>query len=456
MIRSLHRLAAARRAGLWAGLFLAAVITFGASADLSTDRAQLARECDALIARSVHRPYGKAWTDATPAPKPKGGAQGVDLRPGFTPAAAVALYWAGEQLGEPKFKDAALQAARGLCAAERGTGAVPAHPIFLPNVAGGREEVSLVADRAPTCAALAVWLTFTEETADKEPVFHSCSLRALNWLLHQQAANGAWPQSDPPATQPKDAVRILRLDDGDWRNCTLTMLLAHDVLQDRRFAKSAEKSDEFLLRLRVGEISIKARHLWSTAYGMDAVPTSRIPEFPAGVDTLATRKAMETLLASALVLDIPPPRPEEERATPTTALADAASDIPKLPKYDNRWLRRYDFDVDATHAPPPSTPVGFETIAQIPSAAQRIGSWGLDHLLPLIDELEKSGGDGVTRALSANGFTLHQRFVAAIVGLTDQTFATDEPWPNTAEKTDDASRRIWQLIVKIKQEELKS
>jgi hypothetical protein len=186
---------------------------------------------------------------------------------------------------------------------------------------------------------------------------------------------------------------------------------------------------------------------------LNAIPTDRLTDFPPGIDILASRKAMETLLATTLVLGDPAHAPDDERPTPTAALTDAAKDVANLRKYENQWLRRYDFDVDATHAPPPLTAVGFESVARARPSAQDTGSWGLDPLLATITQLQQSNRDAVIHELNGQGLSLHQRFAVTVAGLTDHPFAAADRSPDTAEKTHDAAKRIWQLIQKIKKEE---
>src|ERR1700748_2892813 len=74
---------------------------------------QLRHECDALVQSATHRPYGWAWdviapTSSSSAPRH------VTLQPLGTPTAGLLLLWSGEFLDEPKFADAAAQAARGI------------------------------------------------------------------------------------------------------------------------------------------------------------------------------------------------------------------------------------------------------------------------------------------------------------------------------------------------------
>src|SRR5947207_7711432 len=75
----------------------------------------LARECDALIATAVKRPYGWAWeltSDQDSKKTPRSVA--ISLEPAATPAAGLLLLYAGDLLHEPKYSDAAGNVARGI------------------------------------------------------------------------------------------------------------------------------------------------------------------------------------------------------------------------------------------------------------------------------------------------------------------------------------------------------
>ena len=416
-------------------------------------KAELRRQCDELIARAVKRPYGWGWTEDAPEQRPKGGGQPVSMEPGGTAAAGFVLYWAGDLLDEPRYKDAAVQAARGIVASQRSTGAVIARPMFLPNVAGAKEPAALVADRTPTCAAMGLLLTILEDAGAPDPAIKGSALRGLNWLLHQQPANGAWMQADPPSTQPSDAVRLIRLDNGDWRNCTFTLLLAAEVLNDSRCSRAVEKSNARLMRLRIGDQSRIGRPLWATAYGagIDATPSDRLGDYPPGVDPLATRFAMETLLATVLALGDPPKQlVEEQPPVPSAALADAAAAVEKLPKYGGKWMRNYDFDVTATVPPPPEQRVEGSLLAAPPQAKQATGLWGLNPVLRAVDVLNKEGRTGLGKRLALE-LSLHQRLCAAVCGLEEQPFRLSDQeieWAVRVDENKTAVRvvRLWKLV----------
>ncbi len=431
---------------------------------------QLARECDELIALAVKRPYGWAWAEAGPQAKPKGGLQAVDFDPSGTAAAGFVLYWCGDFLDRPLYKQAAYNAARGMATAQQPTGQIPANPLFSSTGAGGHDPSLLIANRAASRAALALYLSLFDDTGGKDEALRRYAAGPLNWLLKQQGSSGAWPQGFPPTTAPKDAARIIRLDTPDYRDSVFTMLLAYAVLGDIRARLSVEHSIALLTRMRLGSNSKMGESLWATAYGLDGYPSQQLPDFPPGVDMRASRHAMQILLTAYVMLDDPPPRDAEKNAW-SKPLADAATAIGKLPTYEGKWLRRYDLDVAATPAPPSTKPSGFNTQSLTNPPNQQTDAFGLATLVEDAQNLADSGRDRFKAALVAN-FTIHQRLAAAVCGLEDDPFnvelpvrdeevspflkdhaakfaALDQPSPALLS---DQVRRIYRLLIRAKLE----
>jgi hypothetical protein len=387
--------------------------------------AQLQRECQELLSQVVKRSYGWGWTEDGPQLRARAGGQRITLDPPGTAAAGYLLYWAGDLLDRVDYKEAAYNAARGMAASQQPSGQIPAESLFLPTSAGGHDAPLLIASRASTRAAVGLMLTLLDEGGAKDDQFRPHVASALNWLLKQQATLGAWPQGYPPTTLPRDAVRLTRLDTPDFRDSVLTMLLAADVLGDARYRHSVERSLQTVLRMRVGGASKLGEPLWATAYSLDAFPTDRIQEFPPGVDLLATRNAMQMLLDGYVMLGDPPKLGEDDRSW-STPLKDAAIAAQKLPKFDGKWLRRYDYDVAAT-PPPPNPPVdSFQTVAQQIPPSKQLGFFGMDTLIEDSQNLLDAGREKFIAALNAN-FTVRQRLAAAACGLDDDPFAVDLP-----------------------------
>ncbi len=401
---------------------------------------QLQRECDELLALAVRRPYGWAWADGKPDPKARGGGQAVILDPPGTPGAAFVLYWCGDLLDVAAYKEAAYQAVRGIAAAQRPTGQVPARPMFLPASAGARDEATLVADRGPTRAALGLTLTVLEESGGNDDLLRRCAQRGITWMLKQQAPLGGWPIGYPPATAPKDAARVTRLDQTDFRDSTFSLLLAADVLQDNVCRAAADRSIATLLRMRIGGISRIGEPLWAPVYGLDGFVSDRVAGYPPGIDPLASRHAMQTLLGAYLVLGNPRLIGEDDLRVPyDQALREAASAAAKLPTYEGLWIRNYYYDVEATPPPPHGAP---ELFNADPSArdrgpttfpSQQLGTWGMHSVLRTVAAMNGNEREVFAGRLAAH-LPIHQRLAAALCGVEDQPFSVD--WPtNPAQAT---------------------
>ena len=389
---------------------------------------QLSRECDDLISLAIKRPYGWAWVETGAPAKPKAGAQAVAFDPPGTAAAGFVLYWAGDFLDRASYKEAGYNAARGMAAAQQSTGQIPANPLFSPTGAGGHDPSLLISNRAASRAALGLYLSLLDDTGGKDETLRRFTAAPLNWLLKQQGSSGAWPQGYPPTTAPKDAARLIRLDTSDFRDSVFVMLLAADVLGDVRTRLSFEHSIQLLLRMRLGNSSRLAGPLWATAYGLDGYFSQRLPEYPPGIDVLASRQAMQILLASYVMFGDPPAR-EGEISSWSKPLLEAATAIEKLPKYEGKWLRRYEFDAASTLPPPSTQPSGFETKPPFIPPTQRTGTFGLVTLIEDAQNLVDSGRDKFKTALVAN-FTIHQRLAAALCGLDDDPFSVELPVRN--------------------------
>ncbi|HWP40992.1 MAG TPA: hypothetical protein VNL70_08700, partial [Tepidisphaeraceae bacterium] len=354
-----------RQGWLWCCLLCAAAWVVGGDLAAAQGRyaRQLAAECDALLADAVRRPYGWAWDTAALAPAGRAATppRSVSMQPLATPAAGLVLLYAGQLLDEPRYRQAALQAARGLAAAQTDRGQIPRRAIF-GSTASGQDEPALIPDRGATRAGVALMLMVIDSTEPKPEALTRPAIRAARWLESQQARDGGWHIADPPDARPGHAKRLIRLDDPDYRDSTYALLLSADITADRMTWHAAEQALQKLLSLRLGtrhvtaeppaaeelelieqltrstapattsqpaadgatvdplppdlnaprrpaggeqptlpeSDSIKAS-LWSTAYRPNGMIDQNLEQFPAGADVLASRYAMQTLLGAYLI-----------------------------------------------------------------------------------------------------------------------------------------------------------
>jgi hypothetical protein len=373
-----------------------------------------------------------------------------------TPAAGILLWWSGKFLDEPKYQEAATQAARTIAAVQNSSGQIPQKVIFGVS-ANGRDEPRAVPDRSATCAALAFTLTLIDEDQTKPAA--RAAHRASHWLLKQQNEDGGWPAAFPPDATLGKVIRLIRLDDANYRDATYAMLLSSDSLGDSLFAKSAEKSIAKLLSLRQSirqattqPLESSMTLLWSTAYRPSGAIDPTLGDFPAGVDVVASRCAMQTLLGAYLING-------EKQAGP--ALDSAAQALLNLRNPDGTWQRIYLAQSPTTQ---PTTSPTTEAIFDAPTTkpAQITGTFELQPILDAAQQLKLVGRDKYLAVLNQQ-FSIKQRLAATLCGLCDDPlsvdqylqkrdadFATlDDPPPD---ELSGRLKRLWLLFIRAKLE----
>jgi hypothetical protein len=385
---------------------------------------QLRRECDALIAAAVKRTYGWGWDTTAPAAAGRNTPRHVTMEPLGTPAAGLLLVWAGDFLSEPKYKDAALQAAKGIADAQAQSGQVPMHPIFSASSAGGRDPTSPVPDRTATVAALALFLAVDRDDQIKsEPLVRATRLASF-WLIKQAAEDGGWPSSYIPDPEDRQKLRIIRLDNSDYRDCTFAMLLAADVLDDPQIIALRNKTVQKLVSLRLGtrlsdvpaaqmNFAPRAAELWSTAYRLDGSIDSKLEEFPLAADVVASRFAMQTLLGAYLMLG------EKQVGLVMDSAHQAMGEL-----RDSKGLWKRAYILAPTTAPA-------TTQSTSPFAPDAVGPWttgtyDLPPTLESIQQLKLMGRQKYLTMLEVH-FSARQHLAACVCGLTDQPGTLDLP-----------------------------
>ena len=122
--------------------------------------------------------------------------------------------------------------------------------------------------------------------------------RGSDWLCKQLAASNYWPTAFPLDAPPLDTQRIVRFDDGDYRNCTIALLLGAQLLDNPQLTHIAPAPVAALLKV-ILKGDVHGPNLWNTAVTIDA---AGVPKgFPHGPDVLASRYVMQTLLAGYLL-----------------------------------------------------------------------------------------------------------------------------------------------------------
>jgi hypothetical protein len=326
----------------------------------------------------------------------------------LTATTGIGLLWAGQLLGDAKYQQAALEAARGVASVQTHSGQIRLRGA-MGAVTGAKDLAAEVPDRAPTRAALAVILLVIDSDRDIPKVqgLRSSATHAAHWMLSQQGATGAWPMAFPPGAAPGKGTRLCRLDDRDYRDTSLAMLLASEVLQSKDLARGYSRAANALVEMRVPAPSHIDHALWGPAYTLGGEATERIPELFGRIDLLACRYAMETLLAGYLVTG---------KAEYDEALEAAAAAIRELPRDRGKLHRRYDRRgrpvFPATREAPEPGSFRDAPLDEEEDAAQ---ACGINPLLDIIEQISRNGGPKVAKSIEQS-FSMRQRIAVLLCG----------------------------------------
>lgn len=460
---------------------------------------QLAAECDALMLAAIRRPYGWGWDTVPPAAGARSNTpRHIEMNPLGTPAAGLLLLWSGQLLDEVKYRQAALDAARGMSSAISTTGQIPLHAMFA-GAAGGRDEPSPVPDRAATRAGLVLLASVLDANDPKPPELLSRSAQRLaQWMMRQQADDGGWPtahQYTPEGETRPITLRIIRLDNSDYRDNTFTMLLAGQILDDRAIKRSATRSALKIVNLRMGippiqpttaetpdnrsttqpeqppteplasiltdpgDLDRRTNGLWSTAYRMNGALDANLTDFPPGADTVASRYAIQTVLGAYLAIG------DRQHGQ---ALDLATQAITQLRDTDGVWKKKY----LRTPTTAPTTQEAGGAFAPQP-IVPRTSDFGLPPVLNAVRQLKLMRRDRYNLMLNEQ-IELKQQLAATVCGLMDQPFTLELPVTKAEVETyikghardfdllngpvpdvlDQRLKRLWILFIRAKLEQM--
>jgi hypothetical protein len=342
-------------------LVCGSMMTGRARGEEAVARHELLKACDDLRGSAIATAYGWGWPADSGAPAasslrpitpPKTsrardrGAPAPDIDIPTTASAGLVLQLVANALNREPERHAAREAARGLAAVQLQTGQMPPTARLLPRPGGYADSVGIVPQRAPTCAALALMLLVIDANKDKpDDRVVAGATRAATWLARQPTSAGGWQSAYPPDAGLK-ARRLIRLDDRSYRDSTFAMLLASNVLARREYALTADRCVEELLRVRIRADGATGQWLWPPAAKLGGEVVDDIPELPPGADLVATRYALETLLAARLVMS---------HDLLDKELGTAVTSIAALPKPGGRYVRRYEPFPRSAAAEAPST-----------------------------------------------------------------------------------------------------
>jgi hypothetical protein len=390
---------------LCASFFLAA----GArAADERQVSARLRGACDALLRMAVRKPYGLAW------PAPDGhelnlprGAHLVSMEPHSTPAAGLVLLWAGKALGEERYETAAHQAARGVAASLLPNGRVPDRAVFDTRARPRDGASSAFADRAATYAGLALMLAVVDEGKD-DSLVRSAATRAATFLTQQQTGTGAWAVSDAgePGDDDSGSARQIPLHEADYRDATLAVLYAYEVLGSVPLRKSVEAAVKQLMSMRVGR-SESAGALWHGAYTLAGQPL-QLAGGGLAVDTLASRHALHALFAVHVILG---------GEGTQLAIEESANRLVALRYENDGWDRFYPLN-DGEVRKKPKGPDRGPVFRDANAPAESHGEFDIPPLLVAIGQMQQLGRAKYLDRLSQH-LTPRQHLAQTLVGLDD-------------------------------------
>jgi hypothetical protein len=401
---------------------------------------QLRRECDELLELAVKRQYGLAWTpDLRVDPKQRKPEVEMDA-PGSAGAGLV-LLWAGDLLKEPRYVEAGVLVARGVAAAQTSNGNIPSRPQFGPTPGARREPPTAVPDRSATRAGLVLMLGAAGADPQRDDMLHRSARRAAQWLARQQTRDGAWPTTAPAGAEMHEHRRLIRLDTSDARDTTFALLLAADALDDPLLSRAARQSVDKLISLRLAGPQ-RVENLWSTFYQLNGAAEDGLADWPPGADVLASRRAMEVLIAASLLL-------QHESAQPVAR--EAAAALSALRAEEGTWRRLY--PLNEAH-------VGDNSIFGAPGTQPSdelwtSGTFSIEPVLRAVDWLNRNGPLQLADHL-ASGPPLQERLAAAACGLHDEPLYMD--WPGEAAQVDSfvkAHELRWRLVEGVPPEDLR-
>jgi hypothetical protein len=386
--------------------------------------------CNALLASAVSRPYGLGWpgeASEISSRQPK-----IGLGPGQTPAAALVLFRAGRVLSEPKFTDAAIAAAHGIARCQLDTGKIGDQGIFATFPVG--QDVSVGArDRTTTSAALGLFLEILRNQPTRDERIVSAAGRAANWLTRQQLHDGAWP-TEMKFGDSSHATRYLRLDTTDWRDCTLAMLEAGQILERRELVHNGEGAANVLVLLQLHDPKAAWAAAWAPLYHVNGSPVKDLDKAFYALNSTASLHAAQTLVGSYLL--------NYDRPT-MDALTRFASTMTILRTPTGDWYRLYGLPespgLPATRSGETHLPRLFEPATSQPTDPSGLAPPGMAELLETIALLQKSNVGPLTQLPSGAGSLsrfrrdqVYEEIASTLCGVTATPFG-----PLASQEADD-------------------
>jgi hypothetical protein len=381
-------------------------------AELATIRGH----ADGLLARAVRSVFGWGWAedepgvDLTRGRVPKGKPHPIDAV--LTARIGLLLDLAAELTDDAAYRAAAVEAGRGVAALQTRAGQIRGKGV-MGVLTAARDDAADVPDRYPTRAALGLLLHLIEGRERPDVRLKGPAQRAAHWLGAQQTHLGGWPSIYPTDAPRGQGTKLLRLDTPDLRDTLLAVLLASDVLGDRQLEGYFERGTDHLIAIRLVAGRPVARALWGPAYTLEGGPNTRAEDLPGVPDLLATRHAIEVLLAGYLVTL------GAKYATALKEARDAIAGLDRLP--NGGWHRRYNAALKPMAAPAATQP---GSVFAPPPPPVALRPTRTAEVLALLDRAQKIAGKLLRDEIDAVQ-PLRRRLELLLAGFSDDALLID-------------------------------
>lgn len=177
---------------------------------------------------------------------------------------------------------------------------------------GRKRRNTTTFDDNKTQSAIRFLMELDQELTFENPVLHESVSYALDAVLKSQYSSGAWPQRYSEFPSPEDTTQIkasipqtwsrtypgkkysafYTLNDNTMSDLIELLLDAHDIYQDRRYLKSAERGGEFFLNAQLPE----PQPGWAQQYDRNMHPAWARKFEPPAITGGESQGVMRTLL----------------------------------------------------------------------------------------------------------------------------------------------------------------
>lgn len=246
--------------------------------------------------------------------------------PGSTPRVGACLLRTHRLTGDARALEAARQTARAVARVQSCTGGwsnAAQAPGTCPREAGASKEL-LTLDEGLTAQAIEFLLDTAAQAPADQPNLHAAAIRALDFLVAQQNAQGAWPY-DLYSRAPY--ARLSTLNDDLSTAHLRTLLRGWQTFGKQAYRDALNRGVEFLLKAQ------SSAGGWAQQYDNRGSPAPGRAFEPAALATLETAYVIRTLIE----IDRQWPNPRLK-----SAIARAGNWLQRVALWPGHWARFHD------------------------------------------------------------------------------------------------------------------